>query len=86
MSLVRKAKIFIIIGECHQLDSSKKVPMEVLDAYGSAHLVLSGNSTHLAPWHAKLGFQSAPFIATLRSLTSDGGVVPLADLIVTQVR
>ena len=59
--------------------------MEVLDAYGSTNLILFGNSTHLAPWHAKLGFQCAPFVATLGSLTPDGGSVSLADLIITQV-
>ncbi|KAF8514762.1 hypothetical protein JB92DRAFT_2917724 [Gautieria morchelliformis] len=67
-----------------KLDSSKKDPMEVLDAYGSVQLILSGNSTHLAPWHAKLGFQNTPFVATLRSLTSDGGVVSLVDVIITK--
>ncbi|KAF8585115.1 hypothetical protein K439DRAFT_1344127 [Ramaria rubella] len=68
-----------------KLESSKKDPMEVLDAYGSVHLVLCGNSTHLAPWHAKLGFQSVPFVATLGSLSSDGGGIPLMDLVIMQV-
>jgi len=59
--------------------------MEILEAYSDVHLVLSGNSTKLAPWHAKLGLQAIPFVATLGSLTADGGAVPILDLIVTQV-
>ncbi|EKM61613.1 uncharacterized protein PHACADRAFT_248310 [Phanerochaete carnosa HHB-10118-sp] len=43
-------------------------------------LTVSGNGCHLAPWHAKLGFHSEPFVATLGSLTPDGGLVPVMDL------
>ncbi|KAF8527565.1 hypothetical protein BU17DRAFT_39718 [Hysterangium stoloniferum] len=68
-----------------RLDSSKKDPMEILEAYDSVRLILSGNSTHLASWHTSLGFQSTPFVATLRSLTPDGGGVPLLDLIITNI-
>ncbi|KAF8510728.1 hypothetical protein BU17DRAFT_97834 [Hysterangium stoloniferum] len=68
-----------------RLDSSKKDPMEILEAYNSVRLILSGNSTHLASWHTSLGFQSTPFVATLRSLTPDGGGVPLLDLIITNI-
>jgi len=39
--------------------------------------MLSGNSTHLAPWHSKLGFRSQPSAATLNSLVPDGGIVPM---------
>ena len=45
-------------------------------------LVLSGNSSALAPWYAKLGFVQQIFVASLSSLTSDGGVAPLLDLVV----
>lgn len=48
-------------------------------------LELSGNSTHLASWHAKLGFVKEPFVATLDSLTADGGRVPAMDLEVIKV-
>ena len=58
----------------------------MLEAYDSCHLVLSGNSAHLAAWHAKLGFQHSPFIATLNSLTVDGGVISVSDLVVERVR
>ncbi len=60
-------------------------PCEVLEAYDRVELTITGNSTHLAPWHAKLGFQSYPAIATLNSLSPDGGMIPCLELIVTKV-
>lgn len=39
----------------------------------------------MAPWHAKLGFQRGPFIATLNSLTADGGNVAVMMLTVVKV-
>ncbi|KAL5533656.1 hypothetical protein ACEPAG_116 [Sanghuangporus baumii] len=68
-----------------KLDNERKDPCEILEAYHSCTLLLSGNGSHLAPWHAKLGFQPEPFIATLGSLTADGGSVPSADFIVEKV-
>ncbi|KAH9947131.1 hypothetical protein B0H21DRAFT_364507 [Amylocystis lapponica] len=65
--------------------SDTKDPCEVLDAYESMSLRICGNGSHMAPWHAKLGFVQQPFVATLDSLTSDGGVVPLIDVVVTKV-
>ncbi|KAI0050561.1 hypothetical protein FA95DRAFT_1486944 [Auriscalpium vulgare] len=58
---------------------------EVLEAYGKVHLVFSGNASQLAPWDAKLGFQPRPAVATLHSLTPDGGMVQQLDLVVTKV-
>lgn len=69
----------------NKLVNSGKDGMEILDAYDKCHLRLSGNSTHLAPWHTKLGFQREPFVAGLTSLTADGGVVAVADLVVVKV-
>lgn len=46
------------------------------------NLQICGNSSHLAPWHAKLGFVDRPWMATLDSLTPDGGLVTLVDVIV----
>lgn len=40
----------------------------------------------MAPWHAKLGFQKEPFIATLNSLTPDGGSVAVMAVEVVKVR
>lgn len=48
-------------------------------------LVISGNSTCLAPWHAKLGAARGPFVAGLSSLSSSGGLVPLVDVLVERV-
>ncbi|OJA19125.1 hypothetical protein AZE42_02150 [Rhizopogon vesiculosus] len=58
-----------------KLSAERKDGQEVLEAYESNVLMLTGNSSHMAPWHAKLGFQRSPFIATLNSLTPDGGNV-----------
>ena len=68
-----------------QLENTRKEPLEILDAYGSCMLELSGNATHLAPWYTKLGFQAEPFIATLSSLSPDGGHVPFMHLVVEKV-
>ncbi|KAF8921973.1 hypothetical protein CPB85DRAFT_1209445 [Mucidula mucida] len=65
-----------------KLDSERKDPQEILEAYGSIKLVLSGNSSHLAPWHAKLGFQTDLPIATMSSLTRDGGMIAAMDLVI----
>ncbi|KAG2062232.1 hypothetical protein BDR06DRAFT_986119 [Suillus hirtellus] len=61
-----------------KLSAERKDGQEVLEAYDSSVLVLTGNSSHMAPWHAKLGFQRSPFIAMLNSLTADGGNVAVA--------
>ncbi|KAF8625213.1 hypothetical protein AX15_005515 [Amanita polypyramis BW_CC] len=65
-----------------RLSSERKEPSEVLEAYNSSKLVLSGNSSHLMPWHAKLGFQHGPCISTLHSLSPEGGCVATADVVV----
>lgn len=57
----------------------------MLEAYNSTKLVLSGNSSHLVPWHAKLGFQTSPWVATMNSLTADGGMVAAMDLVILKV-
>jgi breast cancer 2 susceptibility protein len=59
--------------------------MEILDAYNSTRLVISGNSSHLAPWHAKLGFQTGPCISTLHHLNGDGGHVAVMAIVVIKV-
>ncbi|KAF9469825.1 hypothetical protein BDZ94DRAFT_1286396 [Collybia nuda] len=67
-----------------RLSSERKDPSEILEAYNSTKLILSGNSSHLVPWHAKLGFKPGPCISTLHSLTSDGGVIACMDLVVVK--
>lgn len=68
-----------------QLSAERKEGSEILEAYNSNVLLLTGNSTHMAPWHAKLGFQRGPFVATLNSLTADGGNVAIMMLTVIKV-
>ncbi|KAG1757223.1 hypothetical protein EDB19DRAFT_1656380 [Suillus lakei] len=51
-----------------RLSAERKDGQEVLEAYESNVLVLTGNSSHMAPWHAKLGFQRSPFIATFNTV------------------
>ncbi|KAG2076942.1 hypothetical protein BDR04DRAFT_1067282 [Suillus decipiens] len=68
-----------------RLSAERKDGQEVLEAYDSNILVLTGNSSHMAPWHAKLGFQRSPFIATLNSLTADGGNVAVAAVEVIKI-
>ncbi|KAF8445645.1 hypothetical protein L210DRAFT_3757880 [Boletus edulis BED1] len=75
---VRKGRIQIgrkIAVAGAKLSAERKEGSEILEAYNSNVLLLTGNSTHMAPWHTKLGFQRGPFIATLNSLTADGGNV-----------
>ena len=63
---------------------SSLFPFLVLSNPGP-QLVLSGNSTALAPWYATLGFVKTTYIASLESLTSAGGVAPLLDLFVEKI-
>lgn len=58
---------------------------EVMSAYDLSSLKLSANSVSLARWDARLGFAAAPFVATLRSLTPEGGLISLMDVVITKV-
>jgi len=60
-----------------QLVTDRKEPSDILEAYDSVKLGLSGNSTHLVPWHAKLGFRRCASMCTLSSLTPDGGNIAM---------
>lgn len=64
-----------------QLDA-KDAGTPVLKALDSSSLTLTGNTTSLLPWDTKLGFSSRPFIACLSSLSADGGLVPVMDIVV----
>jgi len=61
-----------------QLNTVNKDPDEVLKSFDTSFLAIAGNGTQLASWGAKLGFQRLPFIATLNSLSPDGGLVVMA--------
>lgn len=67
-----------------KLDASRE-GTEVLDALDKSSLRITGNSTCLVEWHRRLGFTYEPFISTLRSLSPDGGNIPLLDVRVTKV-
>lgn len=58
---------------------------EVLQAYHMSSLKLCANSTSLAKWDARLGFAPSPFVASLRSLTPEGGLISLMDVVITKV-
>ncbi|SJX63434.1 probable Brh2-Rad51-associated protein Brh2 [Sporisorium reilianum f. sp. reilianum] len=58
---------------------------EVLVAYHMSSLVLAANSVSLARWDAKLGFASTPFCASARSLTPEGGLISLMDVVIDKV-
>ncbi|KAF8164084.1 BRCA2, oligonucleotide/oligosaccharide-binding, domain 1-domain-containing protein [Pholiota molesta] len=67
-----------------RLLTEKKEATEILEAPNSTLLVLSGNSSHLMPWHAKLGFTHGLCISTLHSLTADGGIVVVLDFVIVK--
>ncbi|WVR08068.1 hypothetical protein IAU60_005114 [Kwoniella sp. DSM 27419] len=58
---------------------------EVLQAFDVSHLVITGNSTSLARWYTRLGAQSHPFIAALGSISVDGGVVHLMEIVIDKI-
>ncbi|KAH7886062.1 hypothetical protein F5I97DRAFT_1877368 [Phlebopus sp. FC_14] len=68
-----------------KLSCERKEGSDILEAYGSNFLILSGNSSHMAPWHAKLGFHKVQFIPTLKSLTADGGCIAIMMLEVVKI-
>lgn len=78
------ARILSLIDSI-QLVSERKEPSEILEAYNNIKLGLSGNSTHLAPWHAKFGFRRCATVCNLSSLTSDGGNIAMMNLRIEKV-
>lgn len=62
-------------------------PREALKAYSGTTLQITGNSTTLARWDARLGpfLHPLPPVASLRSLTPDGGVAALVDVVVERL-
>ncbi|KAM0754813.1 hypothetical protein T439DRAFT_309621 [Meredithblackwellia eburnea MCA 4105] len=67
-----------------KIDSSRD-GTDVLEALSRSTLVISGNSTTLAPWDAKLGWAPYRFTVTLDSLTCTGGPAPLIDIVLEKV-
>jgi breast cancer 2 susceptibility protein len=56
-----------------------------MEAQDKSSLSISGNSTCIAPWDAKLGFTNHTFVATLRSLSPEGGSAALLDLTILKM-
>ncbi|KAJ3855253.1 BRCA2, oligonucleotide/oligosaccharide-binding, domain 1-domain-containing protein [Lentinula lateritia] len=80
---LRVGRKIAVVGS--RFETERKDPLEPLEAYQSTKLVFSANSSQLAPWHAKLGFQRGPYIFTMHSLTPEGGNIALMDIVVLQV-
>ena len=51
-----------------------------LEGSNTSCLILTGNCCALARWDARLGQQPRPFLASLCSLSVDGGMIALMDL------
>ncbi|KAH9923670.1 uncharacterized protein B0H18DRAFT_1014556 [Fomitopsis serialis] len=75
----------LAIQNARLMHKEGREPAEPLEAYTQMNLQICGNSCHLAPWHAKLGFVRNPMVATLDRLTADGGLVTLLDVTVERV-
>ncbi|TFY61563.1 hypothetical protein EVJ58_g4449 [Rhodofomes roseus] len=75
----------LAIQNARLMHKEGREPAEPLEAYTQMNLQICGNSCHLAPWHAKLGFMHHPMVATLDRLTADGGLVTLLDVTVERV-
>ncbi|KAH7105876.1 BRCA2, oligonucleotide/oligosaccharide-binding, domain 1-domain-containing protein [Auriculariales sp. MPI-PUGE-AT-0066] len=67
-----------------KLETPHQDGKDVFTASRSCSLTINGNSTSLAPWHAKLGFHASGFTSGLRSLTPDGGIAALIDVVVVR--
>ena len=67
-----------------QLDVTREAS-DVLEAANSSVLTISSNSSSLTDWDAKLGFQKQIYVASLRSLSPEGGVATLLDLTIVRI-
>ena len=79
---IRLGTKIAIQGACLESASDGSEPMKAFDV---SCLRIGGNAAKLARWDAKLGFAKRPFVATTRSLSAHGGVVPLMDVVITRL-
>jgi len=85
-----RLKIGSKVHVCRAKLSGAKNGVAILELAGtgatttSVSIVLQANSTHLAEWDTKLGFQHSPMVWTtqIRSISADGGLVPGLDVVV----
>lgn len=85
---VRKGKIrrgVKIALQGAKLESYGSGPSDVLAAFEKSALSLSGNATSLASWDSRLGFHQTAMVATLRSLSADGGAIPCMEIVLTRL-
>lgn len=71
-----------IQGACLTSDVEGGDPLRSFD---HVRLILGGNTSKLAAWNARLGFTRESFIGTIRSLSAEGGIVPLMDIVVEKL-
>jgi breast cancer 2 susceptibility protein len=62
-----------------------EVACDPLQAFLSSRIRIAGNSVKLTKWDARLGFCKLPFFSTVRSLSADGGIVSLMDVVIMKV-
>ncbi|KAF9147261.1 Breast cancer 2, early onset [Linnemannia schmuckeri] len=85
-----KLKVGSKVHVCRAKMSGAESGVAILELAGAGSesttvsIVLQANSTRLARWDTKLGFQRAPLIWTkrLRSIVPEGGLVPGLDVVV----
>ena len=73
-----------LLGDCAK-DGMEALEIKAnnSEASATAALQLNGNGTRPARWHAKLGFQRAPFFrVSVASLVAGGGGVPCIEVVV----
>ncbi|GAA5833550.1 hypothetical protein JCM5353_007958, partial [Sporobolomyces roseus] len=68
-----------------RLEGTKGDGVDVLEALGRSKLIISGNSTSLAPWYSTLGFSQTQIFASLDKLTCAGGSVAPLDIVVDKI-
>ncbi|WAR52130.1 hypothetical protein PtB15_1B569 [Puccinia triticina] len=68
-------------------EKKKRAPVKETEDEGEdeACLYLEGNATARARWHEPLGLRPRPWIAALRSLSHDGGRIPLLDIVIVKL-
>lgn len=79
---IQRGQKMAIMGARLDPESSACEPIE---AFETSPLLIRGNGSKIAPWHARLGFQKIPFASSIRSLTVDGGPVSILDAVVTKL-
>ncbi|MBW0484860.1 hypothetical protein O181_024575 [Austropuccinia psidii MF-1] len=75
----------VVKAKAPQTASKSSAIAEAQENSDEPRLYLEGNSTARAKWHESLGFRYPPWFATLRSLTHDGGRIPMMDIVIIDI-